>query len=95
MGAAELVPVFQNVLLKDLPRPIIALDTGDAALSVLEFDFPETFTLILGNEEYGISNESLAEVDYILEIPLFGAKNSLNVACAFAIAASKIRGAVV
>lgn len=90
MGAAELVPCFQNVPLSDLPRPIIALDTSNAAVSVAEFDFPESFTLILGNEEYGISNESLKEVDHIVEIPLFGAKNSLNIACAFAIAASRI-----
>lgn len=91
MGAAELVPVFQNVPLSQLPRPIIALDTSDAAISIAEFMFPSLFTLILGNEEYGISNESLKEIDTIIEIPLFGKKNSLNVACAFAIAAAKIQ----
>lgn len=91
MGGASLVPCFQNVPLKDLPRPIIALDTSDAAIPVAEFSFPESFTIILGNEEYGISNESLSEVDHIIEIPLFGAKNSINIACAFAIAAAKIR----
>lgn len=91
MGAAEMVPCFQNVALNTLPRPIIALDTSDSALNVLEYDFPSSFTLILGNEEYGISEASLKEVDAILEIPLFGAKNSINIACAFAIAASRIR----
>lgn len=90
MGAAEIVPCYQNVPLSTLPRPLIALDTGNAALPVDEFDFPETFTLILGNEEYGISNDSLKEVDSIIEIPLFGMKNSINIACAFAIAAAKI-----
>ena len=91
MGAAELVPCFQNVPLNDLPRPIIALDTSDAAIPVAEFEFPESFTLILGNEEYGISNAALAEADHIIEVPLFGAKNSINIACAFAIAAAKAR----
>lgn len=91
MGAAELVPCFQNVPLSELPRPIIALDTSDAAIPVEEFAFPDSFTLILGNEEYGISNEALKEADHIIEIPLFGAKNSINIACAFAIAAAKIR----
>lgn len=90
MGAASIVPCFQNVALKDLPRPIIALDTSDAAIPVQEFVFPKTFTLILGNEEYGISNEALLEADAIVEIPLFGAKNSINIACAFAIAAAQI-----
>lgn len=91
MGAALLVPCFQNVALKDLPRPIIAFDTSASAIGVAEFAFPESFTLILGNEEYGISNESLQEADFIVEIPLFGAKNSINIACAFAIAAAKVR----
>lgn len=91
MGAAALVPCFQNVNLSSLPRPIIALDTSDAAIPLEEFVFPEVFTLILGNEEYGISNDALKEADHLIEIPLFGAKNSLNVACAFAIAAAKIR----
>lgn len=91
MGAADIVPCFQNIPLASLPRPLIALDTSNAAIPLSEFAFPPSFTLILGNEEYGISNSSLKEVDFIVEIPLFGAKNSLNVACAFAIAASKIR----
>ncbi len=94
MGAAELIPCFQNVALSSLPRPLIALDTGNSALSVAEFDFPASFTLILGNEEYGISHEALKEVDYVVEIPLFGAQNALNIACAFAIAAAKIRGSL-
>lgn len=91
MGAAELVPCYQNVPLSELPRPIIALDTSDAAIPVHEFEFPESFTLILGNEEYGISNEALSQVDFIIEIPLYGMKNSINIGCAFAIAAEKAR----
>ncbi len=91
MGAASLVPCFQNVPFFLLPRPFIALETSHAALALAEFHFPPSFTLFLGNEEYGLSNEALKEADAIVEIPLFGAKNSLNVACAFAIAAAKIR----
>lgn len=91
MGASEMVPCFQKVPLSGLPRPIIALDTSDEAIPVANYLFPGSFTLVLGNEEYGVSNETLALVDLILEIPLLGAKNSLNVACAFAIAAAEIR----
>lgn len=91
MGTASIVPCFQGVGLNTLPRPIIALDTSDSAIPLEAASFPETFTLILGNEEYGISNESLSEADAIVEIPLFGMKNSINIACAFAIAAAKIR----
>lgn len=91
MGAAELVPVFQGTALEKLPRPLIVLDTCEDAEPVAEFLFPEQFTLILGNEEYGVSDELLRLADYFIEIPLLGAKNSMNVACAFAIAASAIR----
>lgn len=91
MGGAELVPSFQNVPLASLPRPIIALDTSDDAIPVSKYLFPPLFTLVLGNEEYGVSDEALREADLLLEIPLYGAKNSLNVACAFAIAAAEIR----
>jgi tRNA G18 (ribose-2'-O)-methylase SpoU len=90
-GATKIVPTFQNVPLSELPRPLIALDTSDAALPLFSFSFPKTFTLILGNEEHGISDETLSQIDTIVEIPLFGDKNSINVAAAFAIAAAKIR----
>jgi len=90
MGAAEIVPVKRDVLLKDLPRPLIALETCEDATAVSEFLFPNQFTLILGNEEYGISEDALKLADFFVEIPLVGVKNSLNVACAFAIAAAKI-----
>lgn len=91
MGAAELVPCFQNIPLTSLPRPIIALDTSEIAIPLSEFSFPKSFTLILGNEEYGISSEALKEADHIIEVSMYGAKNALNIACAFAIAAAKIR----
>ncbi len=91
MGASAIVPCFANADLKTLPRPIIAIETGEDALSVSSFPFPSQFTLIVGNEEYGISDAALKEVDHIVQIPLFGAKNSINVACAFAICAQEIR----
>ena len=90
MGAQEWVICHQGVPLSDLPRPIIALETSEEAKSIYEFTFPKIFTLVLGNEEYGCSDMTLQEADIILEIPLRGRKNSLNVANAFAIAAAEI-----
>jgi tRNA G18 (ribose-2'-O)-methylase SpoU len=90
MGAAPLVPCERSFL-KDLPRPLIALDTSDEAIPLSDFLFPESFTLILGNEEYGISNEALSISDLMLEISLVGVKNSINVAVAFGIVAAQIR----
>ena len=91
MGVSDIVPCFIASDISSLPRPLIGLDTSDKAVSLFDFTFPKTFTLILGNEEYGISKDLLQELDYILEIPMMGCKNSINVACAFAIAAAEIK----
>lgn len=91
MGTAELISCHANANLATLPQPIIVLDTAKNAIPLSQFIFPETFTLVLGNEEYGVSDEALSLATYVLEIPLQGAKNSLNIACAFAIAAAEIR----
>lgn len=76
--------------LAELPRPLIALETDPLAPTLFEFDFPPSFTLMLGNEEYGLSDHALSQRDGIVSIPLYGFKNSLNVASAFAIAAAVI-----
>jgi tRNA G18 (ribose-2'-O)-methylase SpoU len=91
MGAYQLTNCFQNSELKNLPRPFIGLDTSKSSTSIYDFIFPKTFTLILGNEEYGISNNLLKEIDYLIEIPMLGFKNSINVASAFAICSNEIR----
>ncbi len=85
------VPSFQEVSLSTLPRPIIGLETAPHAPTIHEFVFPPSFTLVLGNEEYGLSKETLSLVDSLIQIPLCGSKNSLNVASAYAIAAAAIR----
>jgi tRNA G18 (ribose-2'-O)-methylase SpoU len=41
--------------------------------------------LIVGNEITGVSRESLAEADMAIDIPMFGVKQSLNVAVAYGI----------
>lgn len=90
MGAHDWIPCKQNSTLESLPKPIIVLETTEHAIALDDFVFPSTFTLVIGNEEYGCSEESLALADFCLEIPLCGRKNSLNVANAFAIAAGAI-----
>lgn len=91
MGCEEWVETEIRASLFDLPSPYIALETSEHAISLYDFIFPETFTLIVGNEEYGCSDETLAGADYLVEIPLRGKKNSLNVANAFAVAAAEIQ----
>ncbi len=45
-------------------------------------ELPKTVALVFGNEALGISPEVLKQCDKIIEIPVFGFKNSLNVATA-------------
>ncbi len=90
METFDKVSCEQGVALGDLPKPLIALETAPDAPSIFDFAFPSSFTLILGNEEYGVSEDHLKQVDAIVKIPLYGFKNSLNVASAYAIAAGVI-----
>ena len=85
MGACEHIHIT-----KELPRPWIALETAPNALSWNEYLYPRAATLFLGNEERGLSRKVLQECDIIVSIPLWGCKNSLNVANAFAIVAAEI-----
>jgi len=90
MGSYQWVECHQGKTLHALPKPIIVMETSPSAISLCDFLFPETFTLVMGNEEYGCSDYALGLADYIVEIPLRGRKNSLNVANAFAIVAAEI-----
>lgn len=90
MHTYDKIPCQKIQSFQELPRPLIALETDPLADSVFDFSFPSTFTLMVGNEEYGLSKEALSQRDAIVSIPLFGFKNSLNVAAAFAIAAGVI-----
>ncbi len=86
MGCASAIPCQVTETLDTLPKPLIALETSPRAQSIHDFSFPEVFTIAIGNEEYGCSDQVLRQADFLLEIPLYGRKNSLNVANAFACA---------
>lgn len=90
MGAYEHVDIQTSHSLEHLPRPWIALETVQQAPSLYDVSFSSPCTLIVGNEERGISQDLLKQADLIVRIPLFGRKNSLNVSCAFAILASYV-----
>ena len=90
MGSLPYVNLSHATSLSELPRPWIALETVRDAPSLYETHFPLSATLFVGNEERGVSKALLTEVDHIIQIPLFGRKNSLNVSCAFAILASYV-----
>ena len=91
METYKWVSCDNKVPLECLPKPIIVMDTSHEAISLNDFIFPEKFTLVVGNEEHGCSTKTLEIADHLIEIPMRGRKNSLNVANAFAIAAGEIQ----
>lgn len=64
---------------------IVALETATGAAPYHRFDWRFPVALLLGNEALGIAPALLARCDAVVEIPLAGFKNSLNVAAAAAI----------
>jgi tRNA G18 (ribose-2'-O)-methylase SpoU len=53
-----------------------------------DFNFPEKFILILGNEGYGIDEEIKKECDEFIYIPMYSGVDSLNVSHSLAVALS-------
>ncbi|MCH9621296.1 MAG: tRNA (guanosine(18)-2'-O)-methyltransferase [Chlamydiia bacterium] len=91
MGTDTLVKIEIQDDLSKLKRPFIAIETAVEATDCNKFNFPKSFTLLFGNEQYGLSDNALTLADHILHIPLFGNKNSLNVSQAVAIIANCVR----
>ncbi len=69
---------------------IYALETTTNAQDIYAVSIPSPLVLVLGNEALGISKEVLAHCDEVIQIPLHGWKNSLNVGVAFAVSAFEI-----
>ncbi len=77
--------------LKNRGHAIIALEQTEQSLNFDQFEVPFPICLIVGNEIEGISPELLSLCDGAVEIPMAGAKNSLNAAVAFGVVAYQIR----
>ena len=61
---------------------IIGMETTEKSQIYTEVDYASSrkVALILGNEVTGVDTDIMEDLDRIVEIPTFGAKNSLNVA---------------
>ena len=67
---------------------ILALEQADNSVALADFSLqPKAkYALVLGNEPQGIDKKVLEQCDVILEIPMQGKKESLNVSVAFGMA---------
>lgn len=70
---------------------VVALEQADNSVPLNTYQPKEKVALLIGNEVDGIKPETLALVDTILEIPMFGSKESFNVVQAAAMALYHLR----
>ncbi len=81
-------------LLKKLKKSgilVVALEQSKKSIDYRKFKCRYPMALILGNEIKGLNKKILSYADKIIEIPMYGKKESLNVAVAAGIAIYKIK----
>ena len=61
---------------------IVAVEQTKDATSLSQFSVPKKVAYILGNEVEGVSETTLQRADTVIEIPMLGSKESLNVSVA-------------
>ena len=61
---------------------LVAVETARGASPYHRFEYNFPVALVLGNEALGVSEAALRMCDAVVEIPVFGYKNSINVATA-------------
>jgi len=64
---------------------IIAVEQAKTSIPYQKADYSGPVALILGNETYGVTEETLKSADQIVEIPMWGINKSLNVIVSAAI----------
>lgn len=65
---------------------IVGLEQTEHSVSLPDYQPPDRIALLLGEEVHGLTSELINICDELIEIPMFGAKESYNVAVATGIA---------
>ncbi|MBI5123248.1 TrmH family RNA methyltransferase [Candidatus Roizmanbacteria bacterium] len=84
----DLKSKFQNPNNKINPNfkiQIIAVEQHSTAIPYQKANYSLPLALVLGNESYGVTEETLKLADQIVEIPMWGINKSLNVIVSAAI----------
>lgn len=94
LGATKTVPwehlqdpqaAIQKIKSQGIPLCVLEhTDSSTSYYSLCKQDFP--LCLVVGNEITGVRKEILQHADRAIDIPMYGMKQSLNVAVAFGIA---------
>lgn len=98
LGAENTVKIIQHQNLDDLIKnlkqagfTITALEQSKTSVPLKNHKKISKLALILGTETVGLPNEILQLCDEILEIPMLGKKESLNVSVAGAVAMYELK----
>lgn len=70
---------------------IIAVEITDTATPYMTYDYPERVCLIVGHEDHGVTNQTLALCDAAVYIPMFGKGRSLNVHVSLSVVCAHLR----
>ena len=70
---------------------VLGLEQAESSVDLFTYQLDRPAALILGREVSGLSSRELALCDVLLEIPMYGAKESLNVAVAAGVALYALR----
>jgi tRNA G18 (ribose-2'-O)-methylase SpoU len=80
----SLIPVLKE--LRQVGYQLVGLEQASNSKSLHAFDFDRKTALVVGNERQGLTEEELALMHHVVEIPVYGLPYSYNVATAAAIA---------
>jgi 23S rRNA (guanosine2251-2'-O)-methyltransferase len=72
--------------LAKLQVPVVALETAKESQSLMNFQVKDKIAILVGNERFGLSPQTLEKVETVVSLPMMGGKNSLNVANTLSIA---------
>jgi len=76
--------------LKEKNIPVWAAETAKGSQSYNEISVPPEVGIVFGNEALGVEKEIIDLCDALVEIPVYGFKNSMNVATSCAVIGFKI-----
>ena len=78
-------PVSALAVLKDNGYQIIALELTESSVPYDDFEFSQRVCLVVGNEDHGVTKDTLKSCDASVFVPMYGKGQSHNVNTALAI----------
>jgi len=101
LGAEDTVPweyiEYPDDAIKKLKSQgfqIVVLEQTEKSIDYKKAQYTFPVCLVIGHEREGVESEILQQADFIVQIPMHGRKESLNVSVAFGIVAYEISGKI-